>query len=209
MCAFPKLKITRIFANFLQTTWSKKEGTGLSMDKGGTSYITLVDDDFPGDITVLHAEAEVVKDPKNPTRATLAEGIYNHHNVLLDFSRAQPTNYACEGGRRATPLPVQVLVAGAGEKMPWTFYNRNGNPKTGYYLSKNRVLMNMVDIVNYKDYTQEVFTATEIEYIPGKAPGFLDTELSLLEPGLCGGTTGIMIRPVSKLWPGYISLVLD
>jgi hypothetical protein len=60
-------------------------GNGMSMDKGGTSYMNMVDVDFPRDITVLqttsHLQDETFK------RADTKDGIYNHHNVFMDFAR--------------------------------------------------------------------------------------------------------------------------
>lgn len=48
--------------------------------------------------------------------------------------------------------------------------------------------MMMGEVVNYKNETQHIFSVTDIEYLPGKAPGMLDAYTSVLDVGRCGGT---------------------
>jgi hypothetical protein len=102
--------------------------------------------------------------------------------------------YACEN---ATPksIPVAVFMAGATEKGDISFASKKGDIKTGYYLGSNRMMMNMIDVVNYNKEEKTVYTSSEIEYLPGKAPGYLDTVQQLVDPGTCGGPAGAAIHP--------------
>jgi hypothetical protein len=165
----------------------------MSMDKGGTGYQYMVDDDFPSDITVLETQSEV--QDENFKRADTKDGIYNHHNVFMDLSRAPSPAFACESGKSHGDIPVSVFMAGATEVGEMTFAATSGDVKSGYYLTKNRRILNMIDVVNYNDKERTVYVSAEIEYLPGKAAGYIDTRQERIDPGMCGGESGIAIHP--------------
>jgi hypothetical protein len=163
------------------------------MDKGGTGYQYMVDDDFPSDITVLETKSEV-QDEKFQ-RADLKDGIYNHHNVFMDLSKAPAPAFSCESGKPHGEIPVSVFMAGATEVGEMTFAATSGDVKSGYYLPKNRRMLNMIDVVNYNNVERNVYVSAEIEYLPGKAPGYLEARQERIDPGMCGGESGIAIHP--------------
>jgi hypothetical protein len=70
--------------------------------------------------------------------------------------------YTCE---TVTPksAPIAVFMAGATEKGDLGFAATKGDIKTGYYLATNRMLMNMIDVVNYNKEEKIVYTSSEIE----------------------------------------------
>lgn len=114
------------------------------MDRGGTSYQNMVDDDFPKDITVLEAHSEVQN--LDFTRTSIDQGIYNHHNVFMDLVKPMDI-YGCEAGVKATAqVPLTVLAAGATEDGILRYYCEDGTIKSGYYLPPNRKIMNMIDV---------------------------------------------------------------
>jgi len=53
----------------------------------------------------------------------------------------------------------------------------------------------MLDAVNYNDVERTVYVKGEIEYLPGKAEGYIDARQERVDPGLCGGPNGASIRP--------------
>jgi len=168
-------------------------GNGISMDKGGTSYQNLVDDDFPSDITVLETSSEI--QDESFKRADPTAGIYNHHNVFMDLSKIPTPAYTCENVKPKSAIPMSVFMAGATERGSINYAATKGDIKTGYYLSKQRQIMNMIDVVNYNNVEKTVYTSSEIEYLPGKVPGYIDTVQQLIDPGTCGGPAGAAIHP--------------
>jgi hypothetical protein len=163
------------------------------MDPGGTSYQYLVDDDFPRDVTVLQTFSQV--EDENFKRAEISEGIYNHHNVFMDFTKPPPGAFACESGKVPKEAPMSVFMAGATEVGNMTFAAESETIKTGYYLSKGRNMLNMLDVVNYNNVEKTVYITGEIEYLPGKVDGYIDTRQERVDPGLCGGPSGVAIHP--------------
>lgn len=163
------------------------------MDKGGTGYMYMVADDFPKDITILESHSEV----QNPQfkRVGTEEGIYNHHNVFMHMQSSSAV-YGCEGaGPSKFSMPFTVLSAGATENGFVRYFAEDDVVKSGYYLPKDRQILNQLDVINYNDEEREVYTSTEFEYLPGKAEGYIQSRQYLIDPGLCGGPSGASIHP--------------
>jgi hypothetical protein len=156
------------------------------MDKGGTGYASLVDTDFPKDITTLETLTDLLDEKFQ--RTDTSDGIYNHHVSIMDLGRRPAPGYACAGKPAKVP-PFSVYGAGATETGPLRFAAMNGGIKTGFYLPKDRKVYNTIDVVNYNNVERNVYVRVEIEYLPGKAPGYLDVRQERLEPGMCGGST--------------------
>jgi len=93
-----------------------KVGNFFSMDKGGTGYASLVDADFPKDITTLETLTDLLDEKFQ--RADTKDGIYNHHLSIMDLRRSPKPGYACEGGKAAKVPPFSVFGAGATENWP-------------------------------------------------------------------------------------------
>lgn len=161
------------------------------MDAGGTSYLSLVDVDFPKDITALEASSRVVDE--NFKHVTIEQGIYDHHTVFLNVAPSS-SPYACKGAK-AKSVPLSVFMAGAAEDGHVVFATPSSNIKSGFYLAEKRRLVNMIDIVNYNKEDRNVYTESEIEYLPGKQPGYLNTAVATIDPGTCGGQGGADVHP--------------
>jgi hypothetical protein len=189
------------FQNELFSTLMKPQkvstslGNSKSMDKGDSSYMNMVDDDFPRDITILTSESEV--QTKEFKRATTTEGIYNHHNVFMDVSKPPLSVYGCSDPKlqqKSTSFPFSLLAGGATETAISQFSTNKGDVKAGYYLSKTRIIITIVDVVNYKNETQDIYTVTDLEYLLGKPEGYLDSNQQRIDPGICGGPQGSAIH---------------
>jgi hypothetical protein len=164
------------------------------MDKGGTGYQYMVDDDFPRDITVLQTISEL--QDENFKRADTKDGIYNHHNVFMDFAPPPAGAFACDNGQKAATIPMSVFMAGATEAGELTYAAAPGAAvKSAYYLAKNRQIINMIDVVNYNNVERTVYVQGEIEYLPGKQEGYLEARQERVDPGMCGGQKGGQIHP--------------
>lgn len=171
-----------------------KVGNGNSMDKGGTGYQYMVDSDFPADVTVLDTISEL--QDENFKRADTKDGIYNHHNVFMDFAKPPAAAFSCATGKAPRQLPMSVFMAGATEVGGLSYTAAPGsNIKTGYYLGKDRKVLNIIDVVNYNNVERSVYVSGEIEYLPGKVEGYIDTRQERVDPGLCGGPNGAAIHP--------------
>jgi hypothetical protein len=183
------------------------------MDKGGTSYTNMVDEDFPKDIMILSSKSEV--QTKDFRRATTAEGIYNHHNVFMDVSKPPSSVYGCSDAtlqQNMRSFPFSFLAGGATETTISQFSPTQGDVKAGYHLSETRILINAIDVVNYKNVAQEIYTSTELEYLPGKPEAYLDSNQHRVDPGICGGPTGSGIHPpagVSKFAINSTGIVVN
>jgi hypothetical protein len=188
----PSRRDYRAVVNFVQS--AKRLGNSISMDAGGTSYSNDIDSDFPRDITILKAATEVQN--KDGKRMELKDGIYNHHTAFFDITKANPSPFACASRRVGFNLgTVPVFAAGAQEYSAQIFMATSGDVKSGYYLRNRGVVMNLIDLVNYNEQDEEVYTSTEIDYVPGKPTGYRDSYMTLVDPGLCGGPRGASIHP--------------
>jgi hypothetical protein len=77
------------------------------MDKGGTSYQNMADDDFPRDITILETVSEIQNEKFQ--RADTKDGIYNHHNVFFDMTKSPGNVYSCEKVKPQGTIPMYVM----------------------------------------------------------------------------------------------------
>jgi hypothetical protein len=166
------------------------------MDAGGTSYFNLVDSDFPKDITILNSKTEV--QTKNFVRAATSSGIYNHHNAFMDVTKPPLDVYGCSDPKlfvKDQEKSVSLIAAGATEVTTAEFAALKGDLKTGYHLGTNGMIINYIDVVNYNNTIQEIYTSTEFEYIQGKPAGYLESNQYRVDPGICGGVSGSSIHP--------------
>ncbi|KAF2664955.1 hypothetical protein BT63DRAFT_464214 [Microthyrium microscopicum] len=175
------------------TKTAKGLGNARSMDSGGTSFANGVDTDFPRDITILKAYTDVQN--KAGKRMELKDGIYNHHTVFFDLNNRHASPYTCAAGKVGSKMAtVPVFAAGATETTVQVYMASSGDVKSGYYLNKTGSITNMIDLVNYNTEDQEVYTMTELEYVPGKPAGYHDAYMTLIDPGICGGPSGAAIH---------------
>lgn len=60
--------------------------------------------------------------------------------------------------------------------------------------------MNKIDIVNYNNNSRLVYTASEMEHLPGKVAGALDATQDLMNIGMCsGGSAFLSIRIIGRI----------
>ena len=53
----------------------------------------------------------------------------------------------------------------------------------------------MIDVVNYNNVERNVYISAEVEYISGKAAGYINARQERVDPGMCGGESGVNIHP--------------
>jgi hypothetical protein len=113
----------------------------------------------------------------------------------MDVSKPSKGAYACESGKPGRNSPVSVFFGGATEFSVNRYGSVNGSMKTGYYLGKDRRLMKWLDAVNYNNVDRTVYIYNELEFLPGKPEGYIDSGIQLIDPGMCGGSQGTIIHP--------------
>jgi len=170
-------------------------GNSFSMDPHGSGYSYSVGSDFPRDVTVLQSQSLLVNETFQ--EATIDDGLYNHHTTFFDMSKFPDTWLAC-GDTPHKAIPVTVLMGGATGAGDVLYTSANGEHKSGFYVGKDEKLNIAVDVVNYNDREREVYTISELEYLPGRPPGYVHTQSHVLPLGMCDGSGGLgatQIRP--------------
>lgn len=174
---------------FSSSKYRKANPNGMGLDPQGTPYYSKLVD-FPSDITIVTSETYPVWEDGTPT--TVADGIYNHHMVFADSSRAPPKILACPGKPATASMPLSIFAATGQEGGNSNFTTNNRRVNTGFYVSKNDRSIFFGELVNYKDKPQTVYAFLDLEYIPGKVG--LDTSQEPISVTQCEGT-GTAIRP--------------
>lgn len=187
------------------TLQNMKPGDALSLDKDGTSYTNTIGNDFLSDATVLRVETGLLT--KDFKIAGTKEGIFNHHNLWFDLTKTSHMAFGCDFWPSAMadiPMPSRNIFSNGGSDGVVNYFaNPNeaaGDVKTGYYLSKDRVIMNMVDVVNYNKEDQQIYQFIDMEYLDGKQQGRLDQIQVVFDPFMCnlgknGRHTGLLVQP--------------
>jgi Stress up-regulated Nod 19 len=166
-------------------------GNGISLDPSGTGYMYRVAEDFPKDITVLYAESGVYDEEMKPI--DIKQGLYNHHDIFIDTSQPPPAILSCGDGKAITSIPMSFFIRGTADLKSNRYTTADGGFKAGFYVAKDAPVMQMVDVVNYNNDTRTVYTISEMEYLPGKQEGFLQSISTGIDLGICSGKSGLFI----------------
>jgi hypothetical protein len=161
------------------------------MDFAGTGYNNLVGDDFPKDVIVLDSITRVVNETFE--KAAVEDGLYNHHVVFTDGSKRPGSWLACNG-KAAPEMPLAFFMGAGSEDSPEMAYSADVSKiKAGFYIGKNDIITNMIDIVNYHNRERTVYTISEMEYLPGKPEGWVDSQKRIVPMGMCDGMNAMMV----------------
>lgn len=129
------------------------------------------------DCTILSARISLSY--ANGSEASPDQGVYIHH--LLSFAPVKAVTNAVGLCDVQNPdknilskyMPVHIPFSpftGRGEDggpVSMVFTSEDGSFNSGYHLGKDNVLIVMSDLVNYKDYSQEVYLTYDYEYVDG------------------------------------------
>jgi hypothetical protein len=165
-----------------------KTGNSYSTDPGGSAWNYLADD-LPKDVTILQANATVVY--KDGTQIDINNGLYNHHLLVIDVSKSTPT-IAIYPSRYGVQPPRMSMIRGSSEDKGGAFFStKDGMFDSGYYVGKSDRTVMSGDIVNYTNEEKEVYALTDLQYLEGKQPGFMEAVWSV---GQCDGQIAF-VRP--------------
>jgi hypothetical protein len=182
-------------------------GNSPSLDPAGTAYIQLAGDDFPKDATYLFTHLDVVdKDGKG---IDIAAGLYPHHAVFFSSGRFAMNSFLSCNGKSIKIPTIPSVVGTAAERADNQYYVKGSKVNTGFYVPKDDKVIMQIDIVNYKDYDQDVYVIPEIEYIPGKQADFLESDNYIISPSTCDSPLGSMGGTFVKPPPGAKQFTLN
>jgi hypothetical protein len=159
-----------------------------------------MDTDFPTDAMILYTELKVLGEDGN--RIDFAKGLYNHHAVFFSSSHGLPSDLISCNGKLMVIPPVPTFMGSAAEELQDYFADPKSTIDTGFYLPKGDKVVAQIDIVNYKDFDQNIWLLAEIEYLPGKPAGYLDSDKYTLSPATCDSPLGAMSGSYIKPPPG-------
>jgi hypothetical protein len=179
------------------------------MDKGGTGYSYMMAEDFPSDITVLEVSSEV----QNPdfTKAGTDQGIYNHHTLVADMVDPGAV-WGCEEGvspglmgLMSQTNPFSVFAAGATEDGKIQFYSPTPNREvnSGYYIKKDRNVINSLDVINYNNEERSKYQSPIQVFISNQAPTQSSTHR--WKWNICLENPQVIFKCISNvLIPGFV-----
>jgi Stress up-regulated Nod 19 len=84
-------------------------------------------------------------------------------------------------------MPMSYFIRGTADLNSNRYTTADGSFKAGFYIGKDAPITQMIDIVNYNNNTRKVYTVSEVEYLEGKQPGFLQSVSTGIDLGMCNG----------------------
>jgi hypothetical protein len=126
-------------------------------------------------------------------------GLYPHHAIFVSPSHFSMDPILSCNGRSIKVPSIPVFVGSAAELADNQYTTQNATINTGFYIPKNEKVFVQIDMVNYKEYDQNIYLVPEIEYFPGKPEGYLDSNMYVISPSTCdsamGALGGTFVKP--------------
>jgi hypothetical protein len=146
------------------------------LDPAGYSVVHTYKEGVCSDCTILKSRTDVVL--KDGKRADISEGVYLHHLNNLNLGTKDVYNWAnpCPtmsskfmGGGAASKMAFQpVNVAGVDDATHY-FTSLDGTFQSGHYVDPSDKFFLQMEVVNYNNYTKDIYIEVEQEWVPGKA----------------------------------------
>jgi hypothetical protein len=149
--------------------------------KGALSMMKFVDS-VCTDCTVL--TNSLTLEYENGTHASINTGIYNHHTAIYNVNKKERL-ITCPGAKFQMPKVAGAFVGGTSDDGYGLYTNGDGTTKAGYYIAPNDKFYVSSETMNYATQSQTIYFTVEAEYIPGKPPGYLDTQILVLSAAPC------------------------
>jgi hypothetical protein len=151
--------------------------------KGAFSFTTNVAP-MCTDCMVLRGGA--VLEYANGTKASIADGIYNHHVVTNNYGKKE-RGVTCPGSI-AIPKTAGLFIGGGNEHGDLLYTSEDGNFKSGYYIKPIDTFDMEGEFMNYNTAPQTIYVVLDFEYLPGKPEGYLDAHSLTLSVAPCNET---------------------
>jgi hypothetical protein len=145
------------------------------IDPAGYSAARTYKEGVCSNCTILKSRTDVVL--KDGKRADISEGVYLHHVNNLNLGTKDVYNWAnpCPamssrmmGGGGASKMSFQPLnVAGVDDATQY-FTSLDGTFQSGHYVEPSDKFFFQMEVVNYNNYTKDIYIEVEQEWVPGK-----------------------------------------
>jgi hypothetical protein len=153
------------------------------MDPDGNVFDKIITG-LPTDVMILESQSALQY--ANGTEADVNTGIYNHHLIIADASKKPVDPIACPGSEKApTALPMSVFMGASEANRDLVFATPDGRFNSGFYIGRTNKIILTAEIVNYSNSTQEIYSISEMEYIPGQPAGSLDVSMQVFSVTQC------------------------
>ncbi|KAF2664332.1 hypothetical protein BT63DRAFT_465202 [Microthyrium microscopicum] len=162
-------------------------GNAKSLDKDGTSYAHALGADFPHNVTIIDTNTYITNSAG--AKLSMESGnVFNHHHLFFDAAHTPNPFLGC--GPDAKPLksiyPKSNFMASATGDIQMRYTSTDGKFNGGFYIGANDSLSFMGDFINYNKEALDMYTVSEIEYVPGKIEGMHTGSSQLLTMDMCG-----------------------
>jgi hypothetical protein len=135
---------------------------------------------------------------ENESRADVATGVYNHHVAIFDMGKTAKAPLRCGFGgfgkgkglkkRQVANMPGMTQLFGSGDDgLTQSYFSKDSNLKTGFYISKSDRLMHTSEFVNYRKEPQTVYMTADVEFVPGRPSNYLDAMMGAASATGCLG----------------------
>jgi hypothetical protein len=125
---------------------------------------------------------------ENGTAITAAGGsIYNHHVFATNRDRLV-SGHICPGDSTPPEKFADSVINSQNDQEITTYTSSDGKVKTGYSIKSTDRLSLLAELMNYRKESARVNIAFDIEYMPGKPEGYLNTQGMMFTASPCNQT---------------------
>jgi hypothetical protein len=160
-------------------------GNTPSLDPAGTAFSDSLGPDFPRDIMVLSSVSKILNETFQIAQVT--EGFYNHHAAFISFDKRSESWFTCGGKTVPDMTPYSIFMGAAAETIEIPLTAESEKVKSGFYIGSKDNLFVGVEFVNYNKEDRELYTVSELEYIPGRPADFAHGAPGQIPIGVCDG----------------------
>ncbi|KAF1983078.1 hypothetical protein K402DRAFT_424087 [Aulographum hederae CBS 113979] len=165
------------------------------MDPDGNEF-SYIAEGFPKDVTILTTNSTL--EYSNGTEADVNNGVYNHHFLFANQNKQAVNPIGCSNGNTSSGLPMSVIGGASEANRNTQFYVPDGSQNIGYYVSPNDQVRISSELANYSPIEKDIYEVTDIEYVEGKVPGSLESNLQQLSVTTCLGNAEMVEAPAGK-----------
>jgi len=98
-------------------------------------------------------------------------------------------------GPDISSLAASVFIGAGAEGTMNIFAAKSATLKTGYYIQPKDKLFYTAEVVNYKNYEQDVYVSLEYEYVPGGKQNYMDVQMGALNVDGCAKSGAEAMAP--------------
>lgn len=173
-----------------------KVSGALKTDKSSNTFNWALQG-FPVDSYILRTNSTLVFEDGTP--ATANDGVYNHHIQLFDIGKSPPQPFQCgalnEKAGKGFSMGMGYFGGNAADGAPSLFTTPDGTFNSGHLLPKQSTVFLNAELINYASTPKSVYFVTEIDYIPGKPEGIMNTNVGIMSVNQCDLIPNPFLRP--------------